>query len=103
MADVVQQRGGEQHAQVERVAADGRGVAAIQQGAQATQREEVHAEAVLEARVCRAGPDAVAEAKLLDTLQPHELRRADQVKLQLAERDEVVEAVADRADRARVG
>ena len=103
VADVVQQRGGEQDAQIERVAADGQGVAAIQQRAQATQREKVDAEAMLEARVRRAGPDAVAEAKLLDALQPHELRRADQVKLELAERDEVVEAVADRADGARVG
>ena len=47
------------------------------------ERQEIDAEAVLEARVRRAGPDAIAEAELLDPLQAHKFWRPNQVKLEL--------------------
>ncbi len=58
---------------------------------------------MLEAGMGGAGPDAIAEAKLLDALQADEFRRADQIELQRAEGDGVVEAVADDGARRIIG
>ena len=65
------------------------------------QASQVHdAERVLEARMPGAGPDARDEPELLDALESNERGRADQGEIRSAERNAIVQGVADgRFDR----
>src|SRR5262249_44360410 len=50
----------------------------------------------------RTRPDTVDKAKLLHPLETHKLRRADEVELKRAQRNQVVEAVTDGTLRGDV-